>query len=888
MKKLLILIMVLVTSMYCFASVLVPRESKIAVTRHFTIVYGPDCENSAARIYENCEEIYTEITDMIGTDPDIRIPVVITNSFKINNAFFTSYPNNLIVLYDRPSVSETLAVFEDSMLSIFRHELTHALIENIRGPVPAVASKILGDYISISGALYANQFFSEGIAVYSESKSGSGRLNNSHVMEIIRQSKSDGTFPSWDVVNGTIDTYGRGKNSYIFGGAFMKYLSETYGEDILFEYFRRAGDIHLFKLSHELFISVFNTTPKKAWEAFKQSISVPETIYDCQALDISALKSEQTYESTSYSYPFFYTFASVSGDIFKVSTDGTTTSKTGNVFSLYNNLDTNADGLILASHNLQQKSDMVLLDQNGKTLLTFADGAIKGCFAHVGHTTKAVIYSADNQVGKLVFYVIENKNGKYIAAEEHAISLGFDSTVLSMDSTDSGYLVFLLKQGLKRMIVFMNLENMSMVAFDTGEEILINDISCINGSESIVFSFNSNNPSHPSFSRLGQLIFNPETNSATLHLSTKDISGGVYSPSSDGQRVFYIARFKNKDSICLSDLSFFSLEYSKTIESSAIKTGEKLNITDLFSLQSDSKKYSILKNIQRGSILPFSFNPTNEDSVALGLTWLTSDPTQSLNLMATSGYDFSEKLYYLMTEVNYSALPVALTLDSCVLVPTDKDFNPIFILQATAEKVFVLNSDNRKITLRDTVNATFADSFNLRNTFTVNYYNAKKTGLGYYDNTAHSLTLRIAMDHAEASAYYKTQPILPFKCSGKLTYNLPLTVGASIQYNYESSVTYIVLSAGATLFAYDFMDNLPGTLFFFKRMHIDATYGHGTGFVPGYSPVTTDTVSASLLFDFCPIIGRSLSEITFQVGPSMTWNLKEEKPSWTFTIRMQQ
>lgn len=888
MKKLLILIMIFLSAMFCFASVLDPSEGKIAVTRHFTIVYGPDCENSAAQIFENCEVIYTEITDMIGTDPDIRIPVIITNSFKINNAFFTSYPNNLIVLYDRPSVSETLAVFEDSMLSIFRHELTHALIDNIRGPVPAVASKILGDYISISGAIYANQFFSEGIAVYSESLSGSGRLNNSHVMEIIRQSKSDGTFPSWDVVNGTIDTYGRGKNSYIFGGAFMKYLSETYGEDILFEYFRRAGDIHLFKLSHELFISVFNTTPKKAWEAFKQSISVPEKIYDCQALNISTFKSEQTYESTSCSFPFFYTFTSASGDIYKISTDGTTTAKTGNVFSLYNNLDANADGLILTSHNLQQKSDMVLLDPNGKTLLIFADGAIKGCFARLGHATNAVIYSADNQIGKLTFYEIINEEGKYTAREKHVVSLGFDSSVLSMDSTDSGYLVLLLKQGLERMIVFMNLEDMSMVAFDVGEEILINDISCINGSESIVFSFNHTDPSHPSFSRLGQLFFYPETNRASLYLSTKDISGGVYSPSSDGQKVFYIARFKNKDSICLSDLSYFSLEYSKTIESTAIKAGEKINKSDPFSLQSDSKKYSILKNIQRGSILPFSFNPTKEDSVALGLTWITSDLTQSLNLMATSGYDFKEKLYYLMTEVNYSALPVALKLDSYVLVPTDKDFNPVFILQATAEKVFVLNSDNRRITLRDTLNATFADSFKLKNTFTVNYYNAKNTGLGYYDNTAQSLTLTITTESAEFSAYYKLQPILPFKCSGKLTYNLPLTVGGLVIHSFKDSITYLVLSAGATLFAYDFMDNLPGTLFFFKRVHLDASFEHTTAFKSGYSPFSEDIVSTSLLFDFCPIIGRHISEMNFQAGITTKWNLRDESPSWTFTFRIKQ
>ncbi len=883
MKKTLVLTLMFITSLCCFASVLSPYSSKTVSTTHFEIIYSPESENTAAIIYEKGEQIYKELTDMLGIDPELRIPVVITNTYKVNNAYYTSYPYNMIVLYDQVSISDSLAVFEETMLSIFRHELTHALIYNIRGSFPQLVSDILGDYVTASSALYMDQFFTEGIAVYSESRTGEGRLNNSHVMEIIKQAKADGSFPSWSVVNGTIDTYGRGTNSYIFGGAFMNYLARTYGEETLFKYFRLSGDIHFFKLSNELFKSVFKTSPTKAWKAFKESIEVPETVHDCQSLKIDAFKSAQSFEGTSEADDYYYTASSASGDIYKVAADGSVSEKVGSVYSLYNNLDVAQNGLILASRNQMEKTALVLLDPNGNTLLSLEGEEVRGCIVQVANAFSLVTFSAENQVGRLTVYSLEPKNGKYCATAEKAIELGPDAVILSMDGTETGYVVFLLKQGLERKIVYLNLEDYSMAALEVSD-ILINDISCINGSESIVFSFNNTDPSDPSFSRLGLIDFIPETNSATMHLSTKDISGGIYNPSSNGQTVFYIARFKDRDEICLSDLSYFSLEYSGELSASAF-TVESSTI-NLQTLEEDSAPYSLFKNIQRGSFLPFAFNPSKEDSANLGLTWITSDLTQSLSIVATTGYDFTDKLYYLRATATYSALPIELSLDQCLFVPTDTPSISNYVVQLTAEKAFVLNSDNRVITLSDTISINSAESFRPRNSFSANYYNAKKSGLGYYDFSAQSITLSLTSDYAGLSAALRLKPVLPFNCSGKLTYNLPLSLGASVFHYFGSSSTYLGFSAGATLFAYDFMDNLPYTLFFFKRIHLDASYQHITGIIPDRASISSNTVSASLLFDFCPIIGQGLSEITIHMGPSMTWNLKDEKPSWTFTIRM--
>lgn len=885
MKKTASTLIILLVSFSCFASVLSPYGAMKTSTVHFDIVYPEHCEETAVHIYEECEQIYSEITEMIGIDPQVRIPVIITDKYKVNNAFFTNYPNNTIVLYDNPSTNPSLSVFEDSIVSIFRHELTHALIYNIRGRFPAALSRIFGDIISVSSALYVDEFFSEGIAVYSESRNGSGRLNNSHVMEIIRQAKSDGSFPSWDVVNGSRDTYGRGNNSYIFGGAFMKYLAETYGEDKLFEYFIKAGDIHLFKLSHELFVSVFKISPKAAWKNFEDSIKVPDSIKENQSLKSDLFKSNQTFASTECSNNYFYTISSISNDICKIYPKAGIIEKTGFAPSYCNTLSISDEGYVLSNHNLMETDDMILLNSEGKKVLSFAPDARNGCFINNEDTLKALIYGADGQIEKLTLYRFENLDSEAEAIAEKSILLGYDTLVLSMDSTETGYVVLLIKDGLTRKIVFLDVETFEMKSFEV-PDILINCISCIDGSEDIVLSYNNSNPAHPSFSRLGRINVSLASNSADIYLSPSDISGGVYTPVSDGEEVFYIARFTDGDSLCLSDLSYFSLKYSSSTDLTPFSPLEGAPVYTSDNLRSNSLKYNLMGNIGRGVIIPLGIN-TADNSVALGGTWITSDLTQSLTLLASSGYSFENKDIFLTTSVTESSLPVEITVDSGISISVEDIEDINYFVSGTASKVFTLNSNNQTVTLSDTATVKNSDYFDFSNTFKANYYNAKSLGTGYYDYTAHSLTLTASEESAAFSAYYKAQSLLPLPCTGALTYNLPFYITGQVLYEYEEEDIYLSMALGSTLFAWDIQDNLPYTLFYFRRMHLDASYQHIIRFSKNGSTATANVLDAELLFDFSPIIGSSASELNFKIGPKVRWNINRGSTEWSFIIQVE-
>ena len=77
--------------------------------------------------------MYRELHDTYNLIHDFRMPVTITSSQDMFNAYFTQMPYNHIVLFDTQSPA-SMAVFEEDLLMVFRHELTHAITINIKTP----------------------------------------------------------------------------------------------------------------------------------------------------------------------------------------------------------------------------------------------------------------------------------------------------------------------------------------------------------------------------------------------------------------------------------------------------------------------------------------------------------------------------------------------------------------------------------------------------------------------------------------------------------------------------------------------------------------------------------------------------------------------------------
>ena len=99
-------------------------------------------------------------------------------------------------MFDTVADIGQLSNYPQTILYIFRHELTHAFQFNIRGPFMKAMASVFGDFLSLSPILYMYPSLSEGGAVLSESVDGYGRLNDSYAMQIVKQAKIEGLFPT--------------------------------------------------------------------------------------------------------------------------------------------------------------------------------------------------------------------------------------------------------------------------------------------------------------------------------------------------------------------------------------------------------------------------------------------------------------------------------------------------------------------------------------------------------------------------------------------------------------------------------------------------------------------------------------------------------------------
>ena len=169
------------------------------------MIFPEESRPAADKIAAVCDDYYLQITSLLETDAYQRFPVTITSSVEMLNAYYTAVPYNRIVLYDT-TPDESLDMYEDTIQSVFYHELTHAVTYNMKGPVLRKLS-FFADALTPAW-LSVTTFWAEGTTVSFESKGRGGRLNDPFSTQIVNQSVIEGHFPSWRDVTGARDLTG--------------------------------------------------------------------------------------------------------------------------------------------------------------------------------------------------------------------------------------------------------------------------------------------------------------------------------------------------------------------------------------------------------------------------------------------------------------------------------------------------------------------------------------------------------------------------------------------------------------------------------------------------------------------------------------------------------
>ncbi|MDR3311866.1 MAG: DUF4344 domain-containing metallopeptidase [Spirochaetaceae bacterium] len=852
------------------------RNVRVVETQWFDIIYPPESAATADILRDNADGLYKKAAALFGAGPEFRIPVVISLARDELNAYFSPMPRNHIVVYDTPP-DYSLTVSEDTLLSVFYHELIHAVTLTIRGPVMQGISGAFGDPWSIQYLNMPQSIF-EGSAVLAESLEGEGRLNSDFALHILRQAKIEGKFPSWEDATGFRDSYPGGNLPYIFGGAFYYWLTKTYGMDAFIKFWQENAALHL-GFSPTAFRSTYGMGIREAWQAFMDQLPVPDVpmnplemlgsrpdVFPTRWIESNGLFSAVTAGSTGAAW------FDQAGDTvyFLPAGDGPNLERREKLFSMrgIRHISFSPDGSYLTlSRNTEvgrsPHNEVIVYDTDRSrffrvnekhlrdgTVVTLADGLKYVCAV-----------KTDSQYASLVYYSL---NADALEKAEPVYRYEFRLNAIPFSPVDMGLGLtgFLLHEGNRWMIAVFDAMSGNIILFDTPDPRMeLRHLNARDSGDAISLYFSwtrrgllprfgsleitkdflgaSNSPSPFGTAALTDTS---RPVRGTWRLMDADVSGGVYSPApiyhADYPHLFvYGAKFFETNgifSLNTAQLTFTSTpaQYRRLVYLPG-KPRKPISLPN-------AAKYHPLGYWGRGFLVPIPVIASPEDPLAIqdvmaGLSYLMADPGESAIFLTSVGISLVSNERYVSAQLlnDFGVL----SLDTAATATlSDSRFKKSF-LQNTISSTYALDANffttvaNRaywEVQHVDLPDRTFNNIF--EDTVQVSFSNLRRAGKEYYETFGVTVTPFFQYRYFPGKDQYQniglssslTLPrMLPFQNPLGMTVNLPFSLGFSLfpRYDYFGGVNF-----SAVLFSTEIQKGLPGVNLFFRRVSLLARY----------------------------------------------------------------
>ena len=202
-------------------------------TPHFHVHFQQGAEQLASQVARDAEQALARVSKKLGHRPSGRIELVISDATDSANGFASLLPYNHIEIFATPpdDMSE-LHDHDGHLRQVLIHELAHlAHMDKVTG-LPSWINLVLGRTVFPNGAQPG--WFTEGLAVHTEtSLSSAGRIRSSLFRMYLRTAALAGRFPTLDEMTGDTKRWPQGNNAYLFGGFFVQYLADRFGEQAL-------------------------------------------------------------------------------------------------------------------------------------------------------------------------------------------------------------------------------------------------------------------------------------------------------------------------------------------------------------------------------------------------------------------------------------------------------------------------------------------------------------------------------------------------------------------------------------------------------------------------------------------------------------------------------
>jgi hypothetical protein len=818
------------------------KKLRVVKTKWFDIIYPQRCEASAAILVEKADGVYDEVTAQYGLTPAFRMPVVITPAVDQFNAFWTSVPYNHIAIYDTgASGASELAVFSETLLSTFRHELTHAVTFNMKNGFWRGLDVVFGDCLA-PGMLSVTTGMAEGATVTSESAAGEGRLNDEYAKHYVKQAKIEGKFPSYHDVSGSSDVMPGGA-PYYFNGAFHGWLQDKYGMESYAEFWYRVVNGKNFTISGA-FKKAFGLKLKEAWKLFAADYEVPSL----QANPVQAGLVQDFFEPDENDYSEKNNAGSVyeslsaavsaagnkliwmdryGGRVFLREGDSAEQGDRDSdhdsdhdsdrqLFSLrgLTEVSLSSDGRFVAAGFMSDNSPTLqarvkLYDIENRSFYLVKEHGLKGAaiLENEGEYFLIAQKYLNQQYSIVIYKILLSTDGRRIKGTElfSQNQLGPETNPYAFTPLQDGAFAWLKKEGMNYSLCISRLDGSLLQELAFSDGMAVRSLSAAASATASQGRFYFSYAQKGTMPRLG--IYDSE--SGQLLLSSQDISGGVFEPLFWNDQLVYIGEFYRQNRILTMALpSADIMEPADFVERDAIAERQSIPAPQL-----QSKTYNPFAYLYRGILIPVGdYTPdfigpdASETSdfldYRLGATFITSDPWTSGSTdlyMLTAAYDLKAK-------ATGAALTINKGTDTSLFqtqTQIKSEFNSKGWKQGGAN--FTASSslgfgNNSKITLSNSASAILGKKeelyYSIEDIVTLSYSNARKAGPGRFEKTglAFSVSYGGRKDESITGPYEKYVDIsalsaaaklyiphlLPFESKYGFTYNLPLTLGAKV------------------------------------------------------------------------------------------------------------
>lgn len=207
-------------------------------TDHFRVIYHEGLEPLARHAAAVAERTHALLSEELVAPPRGRTELVVTDHADFSNGFAMPFTANRIVVFARPPlVTPSLAFSRDWLELVIAHELVHVFHLDRAGPVGRAVRGVFGRVPMLwplFPAVGTPVWNVEGLATHYESRlTGAGRGHGSYHDMVIRTAALEAEIPPLRRVSAPSPVWPGGERSYIYGAAFMEWITAAHGPEAL-------------------------------------------------------------------------------------------------------------------------------------------------------------------------------------------------------------------------------------------------------------------------------------------------------------------------------------------------------------------------------------------------------------------------------------------------------------------------------------------------------------------------------------------------------------------------------------------------------------------------------------------------------------------------------